>query len=221
MQGTNALPSRTYPELPAIEAADPAYGGAYGPAAIPARALVNYGQPGPSSPPHSGKGPIAQGQRSGLVVTYPGRSPGLQDEGHVDNTVFHNTIKWSRPFFPNAVPVKDFSAPTHGPSWTANRVTDNAGPASAIPFSKHRIDNFTVREEYGSDRQLFPLWGTRRPLSGRTLQGVRWADQAKTQNPYMNRLTVYGLAGSYGQTTLVLPTQPLNQPANATGFGAY
>jgi hypothetical protein len=217
--GVNNLPSRTYPKVAARPNPDPSVGGASGPAALPARALVNYGYPYPVSVPHSGKGPISN--HRGPVVAAPKYSPGRQDEAQDDNTVFHNTIRWSRPFFPNSAPVSMYAGATQQPSWTANRALRPGPPLSPIPIQRHRIDNFTVREQFGSDRQLFPLWGTRRPLSGRDIQGQRWADQAKTTNPYFNRLTVYGLAGSYGQTTKRLPTQPLNEPANATGMGAY
>jgi hypothetical protein len=221
VQGTNAYPSRSYPEFEAMPTMDPALGGAYGPAAIPSRLLTNFRAPGPSSPPHSGKGPIAQRQRSGAVVIMPGRSPGEQNIGEVQNEVFHDTIRWNRPFWPNSGPLAAYCPPTQMPSWTYNTAISAAGPQSAIPVSKHRQTAATIEEEFGSTRQLFPLWGTRRPLSGMDVQGQRWAAQAKTMNPYMPKLTQYGLAGSYGQTTKTLPTAPVNQASNQNAFGAY
>ena len=222
MQGTNAYPSRSYPEWPAVPTPDPALGGARGPAALPSRILTHVLPAGPpSAPPFAGKGPIAQRQRSGAVVEMDKYSPGRQNLGQDDNVVFHDTIAWSRPFFPNTGPVAQFSNPTQMPSWTANQAIEAGIPTTPIPHSKHRIDSFTVNEEFGSTRQLFPLWGTRRPLSGMSVQGQRWAAQAKTMNPYMPKLTSYGLAGSYGQTTKTLQTQPINSAGNATGFGAY
>jgi len=222
VQGTNGYPSRTYPEYPTVPTPDPALGGAHGPAAIPARILTNYPPPGPpSSPPHSGKGPIAQRQRGGLVVSMPGRSPGEQNIGEVQNEVFHETIPWHRPWWANWGPVAAFHTPTQQPSWTANSTVVAGPPRSPLPYDRHRQTAATVVEEFGTSRDLFPLWGTRRPLSGMDLQGRRWAAQAKTMNPHPYQLSVYGLAGSYGQTTKVLQTQPVNQAGNATGFGAY
>jgi hypothetical protein len=200
---------------------DPALGGQYGPAAIPSRLLTNFRAPGPSSPPHSGKGPIAQRQRSGAVVQMPGRSPGEQYYGEVQNEVFHDTIAWHRPSWANTVPLGEYAPPTQMPSWSANKAFDAGAPSVPIPVSNHRQVADTIPESFGTTRDLFPLWGTRRPLSGMDLQGQRWAAQAKTMNPYMPKLTNYGLAGSYGQTTKVLQTQPVNAAGNATGFGAY
>lgn len=221
MQGTNAYPSRSYPEMEAMPTMDPALGGAYGPAAIPSRLLTNFRAPGPSAPPHSGKGPIAQRQRSGVVVTMPGRTPGEQYYGEVQNETFHNTIRWNRPFWANTAPLAAYCPPTQQPSWTYNTAVAAAGPTASIPVSKHKQTAATINEEYGSTRQLFPLWGTRRPLSGMDVQGQRWAAQAKMMNPHMDNLTVYGLAGSYGQTTKTLQTAPVNQPSNQNAFGAY
>jgi hypothetical protein len=221
MQGTNAYPSRSYPGQRAVPTPDPAVGGACGPADLPARVLVNFRHPGPSSPPHSGKGSIAQRQRSGAVVVMPGRSPGEQYYGEVQNEVFHGTIAWNRPTFTNNGPVAAYHNPTQMPSWSSNRVVEADAPVSPIPVSRHRMTAFTLREEYGSTRQFFPLWGTRRPLSGMNVQGQRWAAQAKTMNPYFPALTAYGLAGSYGQTTPTLKTGPVNAPGPNNAYGAY
>jgi len=221
MQGTNAYPSRSYPENGAMPTMDPALGGAYGPAAIPSRLLTNFRAPGPSSPPHSGKGPIAQRQRSGAVVIMPGRSPGEQNIGEVQNEVFHNTIRWNRPFWPNTAPLAAYMPANHQPNWTYNNGNPPVQPMAAIPVSKHRQTAATINEEFGPTRILFPLWGTRRPLSGMDVQGQRWAAQAKTMNPYMPKLTRYGLAGSYGQTTQTLQTAPVNAASNQNAFGAY
>jgi len=221
MQGTNQYPSRTYPVFSAIPAEDPAVGGAYGAADLPSRVLIHYSAPGPSSPPHSGKGAIAQRQRGGAVVVMPGRSPGEQNIGEVQNEVFHNSIRWNRPWWPNTGPLAAYTPPTQQPNWSYNEAVEAGMPQSPIPVSRHRQTAATNREEFGSTRQLFPLWGTRRPLSGMDLQGQRWAAQAKTMNPYMPKLTQYGLAGSYGQTTKTLQTEPVNAAGNATGFGAY
>ena len=221
MQGTNAYPSRSYPELEAMPTMDPALGGQYGPAAIPSRLLTNFKPPGPSSPAHSGKGPIAQRQRSGAVVEMAGRSAGLQNIGEVQNEVFHDTIRWNRPFWPNTAPLAAYAPANHQPNWTYNNGQGGQVPLSSIPVSKHRQTADTINEEYGSTRQLFPLWGTRRPLSGMDVQGQRWAAQAKMMNPYVDKLTRYGLAGSYGQTTQTLATQPVNAASNQNAFGAY
>jgi len=156
-----------------------------------------------------------------MVVSMPGRSPGEKNIGEVQNEVFHETIGWHRPMWPNGGPLAAYSPPTQQPSWTYNTVVEAAKALSPIPVSRHRQTAATIPESFDTTGKLFPLWGTRRPLSGMDLQGQRWAAQAKTMNPYMPKLTNYGLAGSYGQTTKVLQTQPVNQAGNATGFGAY
>jgi hypothetical protein len=232
MFGVNAYPGRTYPQLAERKNTDPDVGGRYGPAELPSRVLVKVPAPGP--PPHrtfdGGGDPwgitgvsVPIRQRSGVVVVYSGTTPGTMDsaDANPENNLFHDTIPWSRPFFPNQGPVSAFMNPTQQPSWSANRTVESDAPVSPIPISRHRIDNFTIRHQYGRDRQLFPLWGTRRPLSGMTVQGQRWAAQAKTVNPYFPRLTQYGLAGSYGQTTRTLATAPVNSPSGGGGFGAY
>jgi hypothetical protein len=161
--------------------------------------------------------------RGGVVVEMDNASPGRQYFGLTDSELFHDTIAWRRPLYPNNGPVGAFHSPTQQPSWTANRTVEADAPVSPIPISRHSMKWFTIRTQYGADRQLFPLWGTRRPLSGMTVQGQRWAAQAKTMNPYFPRLTAYGLAGSYGQTTTTLPTQPVNVPGGGptNAFGAY
>ena len=223
---TNAYPSRTFPRGVAAWVQS-FQGGARGPAALPARILFSP----PAAPPNMAGGqvgPNTEASPYGDIRRAPAWvgarwSPGNQQYGQADNTYDHDTIEWSRPYYPNAAGLAGYLTPTAMTSWTANAPASASDqPTVPIPISHKRIDSFTINEEYGSTRQLFPLWGTRRPDSG-IVQSLRnRAVQAKTSNPWNVLLTRFGLAGSYGSSTPTLPTQPVVAAANpAPTFGAY
>ena len=226
---TNAYPSRTYPEEPATDAQS-FQGGARGPAALPSRITTRVlpappGMVGGAWGPE-GMGPIPAspgGSRRRAPVSAIPQVP--QQRHQFDNTYDHQTIPWSRPVYDNIAGRDGYKPPTQLPSWTANEVPDPCGPKSAVPFDRKRIDSFTQREEYGSTRQFFPVFAipnTRRPASGMNQNLRRSGAQARTGNPWQPLLTQYGLSGSYGLTTRVLKTAPVNQPsAVASPFGAY
>jgi hypothetical protein len=254
---TNTLPSRTYPQIQGRDenefqggargpAALPSRILFSPPAAPPnltggqrgilgtlatvfSRALAVKDPPGLA-------GPVSIEARTGREATQvrrsapwvgPKYSPGNQAHGQADNTYDHDTIGWSRPYYPNAAGLATFRAPVPLPSWSANTATAPTRPTVPIPISHKRIDSFTINEEYGSTRQLFPLYGQRRPDSGITQMLKNRATQAKTSNPWNVLLTRFGLAGSFGSQTPTLATAPVTAtPGGGTGavaspYGSY
>jgi len=223
------LPARV---LVAVPPAPPAVaGGAFG--ALPE---VPFPLPGPALTPPASRDGAASGPaglpsrtailigniRRSAVVVQPARSPGMQEAGHQANELGHGSILWRRPRYSNNAGLLGYMPPTKMPSWTANRVVDAGLPSVPVPVSVRSIVWATIQKEFGSDRQLFPLWGTRRPQPSVAIQGPRWQVQAKTSNPLTSLLTRYGLAPSYGSSTITLPTAPASAPAAVpTGMGAY
>jgi hypothetical protein len=209
--GTIALPRTSLPEAPVGEEEFPPIGGARGPAAIPSRLTSNFA-PAPEENAGGAYG----------VISYhrgPWVNTGTIDRPQVGNIFAHETIGWSRPVYPNDAGVLGYVPPTQLPSWTANAVPETAVPdLRTIPVSNKRIDSFTVNQEFGSTRELFPFPVLRSIIQPRNMvQRRRWAAGAKTSSPYSPRLSIWGLAGSYGQTTTVLNTLPTNPAAPTPG----
>lgn len=214
---TAEVPSRTFPALGTTEAYVDYTGGARGPEALPSR-VANPRLARPAPPDLRRGGPIGPVPiHRGACVEDAG-APRLLATGELG----HDSLPWSRPVYPNIQGRLQYHPPTTQPSWTANRVSAASVPASPIPVSRKRIANFMVREEYGSTRQLFPggslagfIAGIQRGID---VEGKGWLARSKMRSPKFPRLSVWGQAGSYGQTTKVLPTAPSNV---ATPNGAY
>jgi len=215
----NLLPSRTYPRFGSAVARDMPndyVGGARGEAALPSR-IIEGGAP---APPH------AVGGWFGKISFHRGEF--VEDAGaprlSFDGVLGHGDIKWSRPTYPNIEGKLRYVPPTQQPSWSADAAVVPGRPTVPIPFSHKRIGSFTVREEYGSTRQWFntgPLTDYVDAIpSGMTQQGRRWKSQSKTHSPTLLNRSRYSTAGSFGQTTSTLPTEPTNLP-NASPYGAY
>lgn len=207
--GPIALPGATYP----VEAARPVTApqpGGIGASDLPSRTLVSFSPPPPARGGENGPGLtapvlgptgwIGDGRRSQPVNN--NAAPAVD----VANTLGHNTIAWSRPVYANTAGTMGFVPPTGGTSWSANQTINAAArPGSALPMDAKRIDNGTIREEYGSTRALFP--GTPNRTSqqqGLALSGRRRQVQAKTTNPYFDALTLYRNVPAYGQTLPIL-----------------
>jgi len=217
----NSLPGRGRPLFGsndwAHDVPDEFTGGARGPAALPSRATV-YNGPAPSQRLIGADGPISF--HRGEFVEDAG-APRLSFDG----VLGHGSIPWSRPTYANASGRMQFRPPTQMPSWSADAAVVPSGPTVPIPVSAKHIGSFTVREEYGSTRQLFDGRSLAEFVasitSGMDSQGRRWLAQAKTRNPWQPNLSAYGPAGSYGQTTKVLATAPTSVPAAYDEYGAY
>ena len=96
---------------------------------------------------------------------------------------------------------------------------------SPIPVQRKKIGNFTVRRPFGdtSSGELFRNGSLADFVAGisqgMNMQGRRWLRQSKTHNPTLLNRSNYDTAGSYGQTTVALATQPVNTPGS--NYGAY
>ena len=220
----NFLPGRGFREFGSDSHRDvPAdwAGGARGIAALPSRTVTRIG-PTPADPrlPRSGaRGTISM--HRGAYVEDAG-APRVS----FDNVLGHGTIPWSRPTYPNVAGLRGYVPPRKAFSWTQNRQAEQGGPASAIPVSKKRIGSFTVRRPFGdtSTGELFrtgslALFVDRLP-SGMNQQARRGMAQSRTHSPTLLPRSTYATAGSYGQTTPALPTQPSNVP-QTNPYGAY
>jgi hypothetical protein len=215
----NELPSRTYPRHGSAtyrDEPDDWAGGARGPAALPSR-IIEGGAPAPSQPLVGARGTILQ--HRGAFIEDAG-APRLSFDG----VLGHGAIRWSRPTYANLAGKLGYVPPTQQPSWSADAAVVPGQPTVPIPFSNKHIGSFTVREEYGSTRQ----WFNTGPLdsyvdaipSGMNQQGRRWRKQSKTHSPTLLNRSKYSTAGSFGQTTATLPTEPTNTP-NSNPYGAY
>lgn len=194
-------------------------GGARGPAALPSRATVWNG-PAPSTlPAHGANGPVSV--HRGAFIEDAG-APRLS----FDNVLLHKSIPWNRPVYANAAGRMGYHPATRM-SWTANSIDTTEGPRSPIPVQTKRIGNFTVRKPFGDtgSGMLFRNGSLAQFVAsiqvGMDSQGRRWLSQAKTRNPWQPNLSNWGPAGSYGQTTRTLQTQPANIPTSYTTYGAY
>ena len=192
-------------------------GGARGPAALPSELTSRFPIP-PAVVLAGARGTVSQ-HRGAFVEN--AAAPRLCYDGELG----HNDLPWSRPVYQNLQGLLEFIPPTHMPSWTADTPGMPPGPTVPIPSQRKQIANFMVREEFGSTRELFPgkslgPFVARLP-KGTFQQGRRWMRQAKTQQPTLLNQSVYGTAGSYGQTTAVLPTGPSNVPGSPSPYGAY
>lgn len=213
-------PSRTYPQRGTDVATVDLTGGARGPAAIPSR-LVSPRLARPAPPDPRRGGPVGpRPQRRAPSVENAG-APRLLQTGELG----HDDLPWARPAYPNIAGKLGYHAPTQMPSWSANAPVVPTLPRSPIPVSIKRIANFMVREEYGSTRQLFPgnslagfVAGIQRGID---VEGRSWRAKRKMKSPITDNLSVWGQAGSYGQTTTILPTSPANTPVAATPHGLY
>lgn len=207
--GPIALPGATHPVEPARPVVGPQPGG-IGLADLPARAIVSYPPPPPAYGGEHGPALTSPALSSGGYIGGARRSPAENDvalpEVEAANTLGHNSIAWSRPVFPNVAGVAEYVPPTGGTSWSANAtIMASAKPTVPIPWSAKRVDNATVREEYGSTRALFPWPALRaRRQSGIALGNAGRRKQAQTTPPYFDRLTVYQAASAYGLSTQVL-----------------
>ena len=219
----NVLPGRGYPQFGHAGGPPDWDGGARGPSALPSRTIAVVGnRPAPTDPrlfSTGWRGPVSN--HRGAFVEDAG-APRIE----FDNVLGHGTVPWSRPFYPNVAGLMGYHAPTQMPSWSANAVGEPDRPRSSIPVSKKRIGNFTVRRPYGdtSSGEFFRNGSLADFVaglpSGMTLQGKRWLRQSKTHNPTLVPRSRYSMAGSYGQTTPALATQPTNLPAS-NPYGAY
>lgn len=217
----NAYPSRALAEYGTSDSfrdmPNDWVGGARGPAALPSRTTVPNG-PAPAQALRGPYGPISY--HRGAYIEDAG-APRL----YYDSVLGHGDIPWHRPTYANSAGRNQFHAPTDQPSWTANATQTETTPSSPIPVQNKHIGSFTVREEYGSTRQFFDGRSLAEFVAsikvGMDQQGRRWLAQAKTRNPWQPNLSNWGAAGSYGQTTSVLPTQPANVPASYNQYGAY
>lgn len=217
----NALPSRGRPEYGTNttfrDAPDDWVGGARGPSALPSRTTV-LTRPAPSQPLRGANGTISN--HRGAYIEDAG-APRVE----FSTVLGHMGIAWSRPTYANIQGLLRYNPPTQMPSWTANADVVSGPPTAAIPSSNKRIGSFTVRGEYGQTRQFFANGSLAEYVasikSGMTQQGRRWLRQAKTHNPWLPNLSSYGAAGSYGQTTTVLPTRPTNAPSGTPSMGSY
>jgi hypothetical protein len=247
-QAANPLPGRGYVQVPGSLNQYPAEGGARGPASIPSR-LVTPVVPPPPATAGGQYGPSATTRR-GPVLAVPGRSPSLQNIEY-DSELLHNTIAWSRPRYENAEGLEDYRPPTQQPNWTYDTALQALRPVVPIPVQQKSIASFTTRKPFGDNsRGTFsrasygkvsgvpiklpyygmpgsptyptPSWMVRRPQVGNVVQKRRWRSQAQWRNPVLYNLSRWGQAGSFGQTTPTLPTQPTNVPAaSATAYGPY
>jgi hypothetical protein len=194
-------------------------GGARGPAALPSRTTTING-PAPAQAIHGAQGPISY--HRGDYIEDPG-APRL----YFDNVLGHGDISWSRPTYANMAGRSMYHSPTQQPSWTANTDLQQDGPTVPIPVQNKHIGNFTVRRPYGdnSSGMEFKTGSLAQFVAsiqvGMNQQGKRWLSQAKTHNPWQPNLSNWGPAGSYGQTTSVLKTQPTFVPASYDEYGAY
>jgi hypothetical protein len=217
----NALPGRGYIEYGTNDSfrdmPNDWVGGARGPAALPSRTIVENG-PAPSEPLRGASGVISM--HRGDFVEDAG-APRLS----FDNVLGHGDIPWSRPTYPNVAGLRGYRPPTQMPSWTADAAVVPGQPTVGIPVSRKHIGSFTVREEFGSTRELFNGSSLAQFVAsiqvGMDQQGRRWLKQAKTKNPWQPNLGNWGAAGSYGQTTKQLPTMPANVPTSYDTYGAY
>ena len=235
----NFYPGRGFPEYGSDsyrDAPNDFSGGARGPAALPSRTTAVVGNgPAPADPRIAGFNLVGMGGRlsdgSGQqgVISYH-RGAYVENAGaprvNFDNVLGHGTIPWSRPTYPNVAGLQGYHNPTQQPSWTADTAVVAGGPRHAIPVSKKRISNFTVRRPYGdtSSGELFRTGSLADFVaglpSGMNLQGKRWLNQSKTRNPTLVNRSTWSQAGSYGQTTAVLNTMPSNVPVTSP-YGSY
>jgi hypothetical protein len=195
-------------------------GGARGPAALPSRTTVPNG-PAPATYPQIDGAAGTISMHRGAYVEDAG-APRLS----FDFTFAHGTVPWSRPVYANRHGLDQYHDPTQQPSWTANGPADAGMARSPIPVQNKRIGNFTVRRPFGDNSSgtefqtgSLAEWVATGQV-GMDLQGRRWVNQSKTQNPLLMALAPYATAGSYGQTTSSLPTTPSNLPAS-NPYGAY
>jgi hypothetical protein len=211
--GIVAFPRTATPDAPPGEQWIAPVGGQHGAADIPSRNTTAFPVPPPASAGGTG-GPVPIKRRGPWINT------GTIDRPQVGNEFGHMSIAWSRPYFPNDAGVLGYIPPTQLPNWTANAVPSVDNPnIKEIPISYKRIDSATVNQEFGSTRELFPWPNIRAIIQPRNaVQRARWRASAKTSNPYSPRLSVWGLAGSYGQTTLTLNTGPISSAAPPPGL---
>jgi hypothetical protein len=223
---TNAYPGRGYPEYGTSDGADrnpdEFVGGARGPAALPSRTTVPNG-PTPATYPWGST------ERAEGVISYH-RGAFVEDAGAprlgFDFTFAHGTVPWSRPTYSNRHGYDQFHAPTQQPSWSANAVPQVDSPSSTVPISNKHIGSFTVRRPFGdnSSGTEFETGSLADYVdgipSGLNQSGRRRMAQSKTHNPTLVNSSVYATAGSYGQTTAQLPTQPSNLPVSSP-YGSY
>ena len=234
----NYLPGRGFREYGSDTNRDAAdwSGGARGPAAIPSRSVRPTG-PTPTDIRIGGFDKVGKGGRQGDGTGQQGpisyhRGAHVSDAGaprvYFDNVLGHGTIPWSRPTYPNIAGRQGYISPRSLFSWTENRadVDPINSPASAIPYSKKKIGNFTVRRPFGdtSSGELFRTGSLAQFVemlpSGMNQQARRGQAQSQTHNPTLLPRSVYATAGSYGQTTPAAPTGPSNVPVT-NPYGAY
>jgi hypothetical protein len=223
----NIYPGRGYPQAGSNSGSMrevPAewVGGARGPSGLPSRTI--------NSPPPASAAPWPLKGAHGPNSHH--RGPFIEDAGAprlcYDNIFGHTTIPWSRPTYANRAGLASYRPPTQQPSWTANTDIYALHPTVPIPVQNKRIGSFTVRRPYGDNssgtefngRSLAPFVDAL--PTGMNMQGRRWLRQSQTANPHLVNRATYGTAGSYGQTTRTLATQPSNLPAVVgNGMGAY
>jgi hypothetical protein len=243
----NFYPGRGYPEAGSDAYRDMPndfVGGARGVAALPSRTdpiTPAGGGPAPQDPRIAGFNQVGEGGRESDGSGQQGplwgtgspmgvrRAPSVEDAGApricFDNVFGHGTVPWSRPFYANAAGLQSFHSPTQQPSWSANSALQADSPVSPIPVQRKKIGNFTVRRPFGdtSSGELFRNGSLADFVAGisqgMNMQGRRWLRQSKTHNPTLLNRSTYDTAGSYGQTTVALATQPVNTPGS--NYGTY
>jgi hypothetical protein len=241
----NSYPSRTYPEYgdPFYHwEPDPWVGGARGPSALPSRldpVTPAADGPAPSDPRirrDRTSSTLSGWKEDTLTIDGTGaqgpisfhRGGYIEDAGAprlcFDNVFGHGTVPWNRPVYPNQAGAQMFRAPTQQPSWSANTALQQDRPTVPFPIQRKQIANFTVRRPFGdtSSGELFRNGSLAEFVqsigAGMNLQGRRWLRQSKTHNPTLVNRASYATAGSYGQTTTTLQSQPTNVP---DPYGAY
>lgn len=220
----NAYPGRGLPEYGTedqLRGRAPAQGGAHGPAALPSRTVTPNG-PAPPQPMRGWHGPISY--HRGAYIENAG-APRLDFDG----VAWHQAIPWHRPAYANVAGRVGYHPPTQMPSWTADAaVVPALAPAAPIPVQRKQIGSFTVRRPFGNTSAGMLFSGKSNAefvaeiQAGMDVQGRRWLSGAKTANPWVKPLSVWGPAGSYGSSTKALPTSPAQTvPASFNQYGAY
>jgi hypothetical protein len=225
--GTNTLPSRTYPLVPA--APTPGHpvnvaGGVGGPAPLPSRLTT------PLVPERGG---LLPGGNNGPVILF---TPNVdkqapyflgEREGWSIRTVEGAPLAWLRRQFVNdAGPSAFLPSRTATPDWTSNTPRQSApAPGSPIPISRKPLRFGALRKAAYQDEQLFDQltdrhhpWPIQKPVPTRVRTALTAQAQQRPPFPYM--LTRYTPAASFSQTGLTLFSQALtnvlpNQPALA------
>lgn len=223
---TNAYPGRGYPQYGTVDLADrnpdEYTGGARGPAALPSRTTVPNG-PAPATYP----GPSTE--RAEGAISYH-RGAYVEDAGaprlDFSLTFAHGTVPWRRPTYQNRAGADQFHPATLMNPGSGNGISDVAVARTSFPVGSKHIGSFTVRRPFGdnSSGTEFETGSLADYVdgipSGLNQSGRRRMAQSKTHNPTLINTSIYATAGSYGQTTAQLPTQPSNLPVSSP-YGSY